>query len=239
METMTVEQNTESSRQEHLIAGREIHMENMRAYRFCEIGLITGTSQDNAVANIWNTTGVFDPTPEQFATLDAYVLARQTQSLTVWLNPVRHWMFDEFDVWEVGNDRDFGGITATWMGVVGAEVMMKATVHGSYFPGYIHRNNAFTFNEGSEVYLLDSPDGEVFVMQSFTALFDGSLTKDNLAQLGTKLAVPDGWAFRAKTLDRDLKVSTVETGHLAHVLQDNLHNTYQGSDGGNAFNYVP
>ena len=148
-------------------------------------------------------------------------------------------MFDEFDVWEVGDDRDFGGIKATWMGVVGAEDMMKATVHGSYYPGYIYRNNAFTFNEGSEVYLLDAPDGEVFIMQSFTAQFDESLTKDNLAQLGSKLTLPDGWAFRAKVLDRNLEVSTAATGHLAHVLQDNLHNTYQGSDGGKAFSYLP
>ncbi len=148
-------------------------------------------------------------------------------------------MFDEFDVWEVGEDREFNGIKATWMGVVGAEDMMRATVQGSYFPGYIYWNNAFTFNQGSEVCLLDAPDGEVFVMQSFTAHWDESLTKDNLAQLGSKLTLPDGWGFRAKVLDRDLRVATVESGHLAHVLQDNLHNTYQGSDAGKAFNYVP
>jgi hypothetical protein len=57
------------------------------------------------------------------------------------------------------------------------------------------RNNAFTFNQGSEVYLLDAPAGEVFIMQSFTAHWDESLTKDNLAQLGSKLTMPDGWEF--------------------------------------------
>mgnify|MGYP006316067313 CR=1 FL=1 len=42
-----------------------------------------------------------------------------------------------------------------------------------------------------------------------------------------------------KTLDRDLVVKAPEPEHLAHVLQDDLHNTYQGSDGGKAFNYIP
>jgi hypothetical protein len=76
-------------------------------------------------------------------------------------------------------------------------------------------------------------------MQSFTAHWDESLTKDNLAQLGSKLTMPDGWEFRVEVLDRDLQVKTPEPGHLAQVLQDDLHNTYQGSDGGKAFNYVP
>jgi hypothetical protein len=44
---------------------------------------------------------------------------------------------------------------------------------------------------------------------------------------------------RVEVLDRDLQVKTPEPGHLAQVLQDDLHNTYQGSDGGKAFNYVP
>ena len=142
MNAMTAQQNIERSRDEHLIPGREIHLKEMRAYRFCEVGLITGTTQENAVANIWNTTGVFDPTPEQFAGLDPEVLAKETGAIKIWLNPVRHWMFDVFDVWEVGDERVFNGIKATWMGVVGAEDMMKATVEGSYFAGYIYRRAA-------------------------------------------------------------------------------------------------
>ena len=239
MDDTTAQQNMDLSRQKHLIPGREIHMKDMRAYRFSEVGLITGTTQENAVANIWNTTGVFDPTPEQFATLDPEVLAKETGAAKVWLNPVRHWMFDELDVWEVGDDREFNGVKATWVAVVGAADMMKATVQGSYFASYIYRDDAFTFNAGSEVYLLDAPGGEVFVMQSFTTHWDKGLTKDNLAQLGSRLTLPDGWEFRAKVLDRNLQVLTTETGHMALVLQDNLHNTYQGSDGGKAFNYVP
>jgi hypothetical protein len=239
MNEATAEQNKQLSRDEHLVPDREIHMKEMRGYRFCEIGLITGTSRENAVANIWNTTGAYDPTPEQFAALDDDAIAKESEALKTWLNPVRHWMFDEFDVWEVGDDRRFGEITATWMGVVGAEEMMKATVGGSYFAGYIYRNNAFTFNEGSEVYLLDAPDGEVFVMQSFTSHFDEALTEDNLAELGTRLTLPDGWKFRSEVLDRELKVSTADEPHMAHVLQDDLHNTYQGSDGGKAFSFVP
>jgi haloalkane dehalogenase len=234
----TAQENIDASRKEHVVPGREMHMKDMRGYRFCEVGLITGTTKKNAVGNVWNTTGTSDPTPEQFAVLDAETIAKENHAPHAWLNPVRRWMFDELDIWEVGEDRQFDGLKFTWAAVAGAEA--GKTVQRPFAPGHIYRNNAFTFKKGSEVYLLDAPDGEVFVLQSFTQAFDPSLSKDNLAELGDKLTLPDGWAFRSKVLDRDLRVSTHESSeHMAQIVQDNLHNTYQGSDGGKAFTYIP
>jgi hypothetical protein len=235
MTEASLEQNMTAARHEHLVPGREIHMQDMRGYQFCEVGLITGTSQDNAIADIWNTTGACDPTPEQLDALDADTIAREHGAARAWLDPVRRCMFDRLDVWEAGDDRTFGGITGTWMGVAGAAPMMQATVRGSYDPGYIYRNNTFTFNRGSEVYLLDAPDGEVFVMQSFTRHWDPTLSEDSLAHLGSRLDLPDGWGYRAERLDQDMEVSSAKHENLAHVLQDNLHNVYQGSDVGRAF----
>ncbi len=71
-------------------------------------------------------------------------------------------------------------------------------------------------------------------MQSFTQHVDPQLNEDNLYRLGGRLDLPDGWGFRAEVLDRDLEI-TPNPDHLAHVLQDNLGNSYQGSDAGRAF----
>jgi len=111
---------------------------------------------------------------------------------------------------------------------------MQAAVLGSYNPGYIYRNCICTFNKGSHVYLLDAPDGEVFVMESFTRHWEPTLSEDNLAHLSRRLDLPGGWGFRAEILDQDLEVSS-NPDNLAHVVQDNLHNFYQGSDVGRAF----
>lgn len=62
-------------------------MQDTRGYRFCEVGLITGISQENAIANIWYTTGACDPTPEQFNAFDADIIAREHGALRAWLNP--------------------------------------------------------------------------------------------------------------------------------------------------------
>ena len=77
-------------------------------------------------------------------------------------------------------------------------------------------------------------------MQSYNAHTDeGLAAEESPATLGSRLTLPEGWKFRVKTLDRDLVVSQDKTGKLAHVMQDDLLNRYQGSDGGKAFSYVP
>ena len=91
-----------------------------------------------------------------------------------------------------------------WMGVVDVATLEKAVIGGNYFPGYIHRDNSFTYNQGSEVYLLDAPGGEIFVMQSYNAhTNDGLATEQSPATLGPRLTLPEGWKFRVRTLDRE------------------------------------
>jgi hypothetical protein len=235
MTAASLEQEMTAARHEHLVPGREIHMQDMRGYRFCEVDLITGTGQDNAIANIWNTTGARHPAPERFDGLDADTIARQNGAVRAWLSPVRHWMFDRLDIWEAGDDKTFGDLTGTWMGVAAETTIMQATVRDSYNPGYIYRNYTFTYNQGSTVYMLDAPDGEVFVMQSFARHEDPALSVDDLAHLASRLDLPRDWGFRAETLDWDLEVSSAKHDNLAHILQDDLHNVYQGSDVGRAF----
>jgi hypothetical protein len=223
-----------TTRHDHVVPGREIHIQGMRGCRFCELGLITGTRQDNAVANIWNTTGVCDPTPEQFDALDVETIAREHGAWQAWLSPMRSWMIDRLDIREVGDDRTFGSITGTWMRVVDAATMVQNTAHSSYKPGYVHRDNTVTFSKGTEVLLLDAPDGEVFILESLTRHPDPDLSEDTLVHLGSRLDLPGGWGFRVVVLDEDLEVAS-NPDKLAHVMRDDLHNLYLGSDVGRAF----
>ena len=72
----SVEENIAKTKAKYYTPGEEVHLTDMNGeYRFCEVGLITGTSRSNAVINIWNSTGSGDCSPEQFAALDADKLA--------------------------------------------------------------------------------------------------------------------------------------------------------------------
>jgi len=229
------EQDLAAARREHLLPGREIHLRHTRGYQFCELCLITGTSEGNAIANIWNTTGVSQPGPEQLRALDGDAIARDHGALAAVIGPIRSWTFDRLDVAEAGGDKTFGTITAAWMGAAEAAPVTGGGDWGAYQPAYIYRDAAMTFAAGTQVYVLDAPDGEVFVMESFTRHRDPALSEERLRHLGGRLQLPGGWGFRAETLDRDMEVSAAHHGDLAHVVHDDLHNTYQGSDVARAF----
>jgi hypothetical protein len=234
MSEVTLEQNLTAARQEHRVPGREIHVHDVRGQRFCEVGLVSGTSPDNAVVNIWNTIGACDPTAEQFDALDAATIARESGAMSAWLNPIRRAMFDRLDIAEAGEDRTFTDITGTWIGAADATTLTHTADVSSYDPGYVFSSSTFTFSRGSQVYVLDAPDGEVFVLHSLTTHADPELGEGDLAHLIRRLDLPDGWGFRAATVDEDLAVEA-NPEDLAHLMQDSLHNVYLGSDAGRAF----
>jgi hypothetical protein len=240
----SLDQNIAKSKKEYIVPGKEIHVTDMNNYPFCEIGLITGTSMSNAVANIWNSTGVSDCPPDKIAAIEADQGARiqkATGARKVWINPRRHWTFNEFWVYEVGAPRDFEGVMASWMGVLGVEPLEAATVKGDYSPGLIYRHNKFLFKAGATVYLLDASDGKgVFVMQSWTDHFNKGETAENLKDLGSQFKhLPPGWKWRVKVIDRDLSIAPPPPGRLAHVMQDEFRNTYQGCGYDAACTYTP
>jgi hypothetical protein len=61
-------------------------------------------------------------------------------------------------------------------------------------------------------------------MQALCTAVDPTLSLENLSELGSKLALPEGWSYRTRILDEDLVVDTSD--HLATVVQDELENTY-------------
>jgi hypothetical protein len=165
----TLDQNMAASKKANLVPGKQLSVaaEGDKLV-FCEVALITGTSKANAIADFYNSTGTDICTPERFADLDKAKIISETGAKEVFLNPSRRWTFDQLDVYEDGVERTFGGIKMTWMGVVPVEELEKGVTKGHYVPGYIFRNNQYTFKKGREIHILDAPDGEVFVMQSFT-----------------------------------------------------------------------
>jgi hypothetical protein len=76
---------------------------------------------------------------------------------------------------------------------------------------------------------VSSPDGRLFVMQAYSHTVDDKLTLDSLATLGKQLKkLPKGWLYLVPILDRDLIVKC--TNGVAHIVQDELQNTYQRVD---------
>jgi hypothetical protein len=87
------------------------------------------------------------------------------------------------------------------------------------------RENQYVYERGKNVYELVSPDGHVYVMQSYSQEIDKGLNEQGLLTLAVRLKLPKGWQYRVRKLDEDLAVRN--SGGKAHVLQDDLQNSYQ------------
>ena len=88
----------------------------------------------------------------------------------------------------------------------------------------VHRKSTQGYAKGQTVFIPDAADGTTRVMQASSRIVDKNLSYDDLKTLNTKLKLPTDWKYRTRVLDQDLGVSAIDG--LAHVLQDDLENTY-------------
>ncbi|HSP36465.1 MAG TPA: hypothetical protein VLR26_01800 [Frankiaceae bacterium] len=147
-------------------------------------------------------------------------------------------MMDVLTINVVGEPRELQGVTFNLV----ARMQMPAAFDPgmdqsamAYHPAQIRRVSKYEFLSGRPVFLLRSPEGVTWVMQTYTNHVDHELTEAELPSLAARLTLPAGWEYEAKTLDKDL---TITTDGVANIVPDNLANMYQGCiDGVN--NYDP
>lgn len=180
-------------------------------------------------ALVFNTTGLNQCPPEQFDAIDVDTLAKETESDAVWKNPRRFWMMDHLTIALVGAPREFQGLMFNFVARMQMPANFTPEQGGqaalTYRPSEIHRVSKYEFLTARPVFLLRSPEGVTWVMQTYTDHKASDLTEADLPQLGQRLHLAQGWQLKAKTLDGDL---ILDTNGLAHIVADDLENMYQG-----------
>ncbi len=222
-----------------------IRFDNLRNVRYAEVFLIGGNAlTHNLQAAFYNTTGLNnseDPCntcPEAiWDKINPETLKKQYHVLGVFKNGPRHWVMDWIEL-PVGAERNFDGLNARWMGQVKLpkNVDLKKKGSSAYKPTTVARKSEMGFVKGKSIFILDDPEGNPWVMQAYSLIVDPNQTYDSLASLGSKLKLPQGWKFRVKVLDKDLTIKAVNG--IAHIMQDDLENTYDLCGGGSS-NYKP
>lgn len=189
--------------------------------RYGEVLLVSQTPTGPQVA-VFNTFPLNDCPQEAWSALNPQALATENGVAAALLNGPRYWLMSEIvkTQADVGEKRTFGGI----------EMLQQATVELSsmnpapYSVNNVSRRTVFVFGAGRPVFELLDPQGQRWVMQSWSRMVDPALSLEDLPDLGTRLQLPDGWSYRTSTLTTPLRIDT--TTEDAHVTQDNLGNTY-------------
>ncbi len=199
----------------------------LRNVRYGEVLLLRAES-GRFSAEVWNTLGMNDCPQAAWDQLDAAAVAEERGSRLALLNGPRYWVLDSIR----SNIREAAPVTTFGtLGMFRAAVIDFGTappIMGHFIERSIVRETVFGFNAGSEIYELAAPDGTTHVMQAYSQAVDSSLTIDDLPRLGDRIALPDAWTYRVRTLDDDLGL--LSTDGVATVIQDGLQNTYQRLD---------
>ncbi len=198
----------------------------LRNVRYCEIIPVTRKGL-KLTSWVYNTLGLNDCPAAEWEALTEEQVNEEFGSVAAKLNGPRYWVIDKL----VGSGSTAAGETFTFGGIEMAlraklETKLREGTVGEqfYVPNEVQRETVYTYMAGKPVYELTSPEGDVYIMQSYAQIKDKNLTIDDLASLGSRLSLPEGWTYSTRTLDEDYELVT--TG-LAYVINDDLYNSYQ------------
>jgi hypothetical protein len=97
----------------------------------------------------------------------------------------------------------------------------------NYRPFVVQGKMYYIWNIGTLVHRLVSPDGDTYLMSSFTTEVAPTLTRDRLVYLGDMLNLPEGWEFESYFLDKTITIRAGPDNNNSIVqLFDDLHNNY-------------
>ena len=198
---------------------------DMRGVRYGEV--LAVFLRDGIIeAEVYGTQMLNDCPAELWDTLVADDIAKELEAFAVKLNGPRHWMLDGLGTKVNAVEpvfRDFNGLQMRRIAVIRFQPGDKpGTV--PYADRYVDRGAQFFFDAGSVVYELVNPEGKAYVLQAYCIGVDATINQDNLATLGERLSMPEGWSYRSRILDEELLIDT--TGQMATVIQDEFENTY-------------
>lgn len=196
---------------------------NMRNVRYGEV-LAVFARNGGFEAEVFGTQLLNDCPQELWETLVADEIAAELGAIAVKLNGPRHWTLDGFGQKVAVVDPVFGDFNGLSMRRIAVVELGTVPTVGPYTETHVNRGAVFFWDAGRVVHELVRPDGEAYVMQALCIGVDPSISPSNLDSLGDRLALPDGWSYRARVLDEELVVDT--TDRLATVLQDEFENTY-------------
>jgi hypothetical protein len=189
--------------------------------RYGEV-LLVHIEESGPMATVYCSFPLNDCPQELWDKLDAQAIAAENGAVAARLNGPRHWLMSSIEKVSAGAPvrKTFGGIEMLRQ----ATVQMATVNPAPYSVNKVNRHTVFTFDAGREIYELIDPEGQRWVMHTWSQIFDPALDLADLPGLAGRLDLPVGWRYQPRVPTSPLRVDT--TTCSAHVIQDELANSY-------------
>lgn len=197
------------------------HALDLAGKRYGEVLLVTA-GEAGPQATVYNSFPLNDCPADLWSALDPHAIAAENGVAAALLNGPRYWLMNAIEKEAQGPQvtKNFGGIEM----IQQATVLLSSMNPAPYIPNKVNRHTVFVFNAGEQVYELIDPQGQHWVMQTWSQVADPNLSQADLPRLADRLDLPAGWTYQPRVLTEELRVDT--RTRAAQVLQDNLTNSY-------------
>lgn len=207
-------------------------VKNMRGVRYCEI--LVSNSADGIMSTLdltaYNTL-MFGCDEEKWTNLTENEVKDQFSSVMVKLNGPRYWMMDTVTASSKLISEHISLIGNMQMMVVGIvkvslyDILCKILFGDvtNYVERNVNRHTVYVFRKNSTVYVMTSPVGKTYIMQSYSSQY-APLTLEGLDNLGTQLNPPVGWSYRAINITKDLHIPAPNS--IGTLINDEFFNSY-------------
>ncbi|HBI21309.1 MAG TPA: hypothetical protein DDY37_01765 [Legionella sp.] len=204
------------------MVSQSMDKDNLRGLRYCEIIL----AKTRLTFSVYTTIGLNDCPDAAWEKITTTSIKQVTGSYFVHLNGPRFFLMNgvRHTAFVDRNIVTLGGLEMREAGVLHLSLIDLMRGAAPYREHAVDRQTTWVYKVGYPVYELLGPQGQVFVMQSYS-IEKSPLTEAQLAGLGDVLTLPHGWHFRTGVLKKDHYLTAID--NKAVVIQDNLLNTYQ------------
>jgi len=190
--------------------------------RYCELIALRGELPE-VTATIYNTIAFNDCPVAWWESLDSATVSSELGAFATLLNGPRFWVIDRATAPGIPSAITVSGESLAEVASIEFSTPAEL-VQTPYTERTILRENQWRWRAKRRVYELLSPAGPVYMMQAYSQIVDAGLRRDELAGLGSRLELPEGWEFRTRKLRRPY---VLDAGGAATIIQDELQNTYQ------------
>ena len=178
---------------------RPFTFKDVRGHRYTEMFLIGGNGiTKDLKANVYNTWGLNggaatgDSCPAALLDkVDVHAVKEQYGVLASYKNGPRLWALDWIEV-EMGKELDFGGLKARWVNWLDMKGISTKPGEAAYKNITVGRHTRFGFDKGKQVFVLDDPEGNPWVMKSFSLITHPDQKFEEAGTLGSRLKLPRG-----------------------------------------------
>ena len=190
--------------------------------RYGEVLLVTA-GDAGPQATVYNSFPLNECPAGLWSALDPQAIATENAAAAALLNGPRYWLMNAIEKTPEGPriTKTFGGIEMLQQ----ATVLLSSMNPAPYSVNEVSRHTVFVFNAGEQVYELIDPEGQRWVMQSWSQVCRPPTCPSRPARPGrpgsTCRREP---TYQPRVLTSELRIDT--TTRAAHVTQDDLTNSY-------------